>query len=235
MGLELQLRAIDMNGPTGEASSLSMSRKPTDDELFELLTRNARVSLEEVKRHPHGAVFPSAVVVSAKEAGWEHRLDLGNAQMLHDLRALGDVETGDRVTWATDDFPLRLVSRRMHTRYNSGGHGVGPLQEADPTNPAFIHPIDLDARQIEDGDIVEVASARAAIRAVARADDTLRPGLVSMAHAWGDAPDRDHEVRSRGGPTSRLSDVDDAFDPYSGQPVMSNIPVEVRRLTPLYR
>jgi anaerobic selenocysteine-containing dehydrogenase len=229
MNLTLQLRPIDMNGPTGEAFALPTDRPPTDDELFALLTKNARVPLEEVKRHPHGAVFPSDIEVAPKEPEWEHRLQLADEQMLHDLGEIATTMSADRATWATDGYPLRLVSRRMHTRYNSGGHTVGPLHEKDPTNPAFVHPDDLASSGLHDGEVAEIVSARAAIRAVVRPDPTLRRGLVSMAHAWGDAPDLDDEVGTRGAPTARLSDVDDAYDPYSGQPVMSNIPVALRR------
>jgi anaerobic selenocysteine-containing dehydrogenase len=113
----------------------------------------------------------------------------------------------------------------MSSRYNSGGHALRKLQDKDATNPAFVHPEDLAQLGLEAGDLVWIRSARSSIPAVVRPDDTLRRGLVSMTHAWGDAPDRDGEVRTRGGPTARLSAVDDAYDPYSGQPVMSNIPV----------
>ena len=230
LGLDLQLRPIDMNGPTGTAHPLAMDRVPDDEEIFELLTRNARVPLAEVKRHPHGAVFPADVEVAPKEPGWEGRLDLGNAQMLTDLGSYVDRSSGDMASWATDAFPFRLVSRRMHTRYNSGGHGLEALETREPTNPAFMHPEDCTALGVAAGDIVEVASARAAILAVVQPDETLRPGLVSMSHAWGDAPDHDGDVRVQGAATARLSDVDDGYDPYSGQPVMSNIPVAVRRM-----
>ena len=60
------------------------------------------------------------------------------------------------------------------------------------------------------------------------ADDTIRRGLVAMSHAWGDVAEHDEEVRDIGGNTSRLIDVADQWDPYSGQPIMSNIPVTVR-------
>lgn len=228
MGLALQLRAIDMNGPAGEALPLAMDRYPSDDDLFELLTRKARVPLDEVKRHPHGAIFPSDIVVAPKDAGWEHRLDIGNAQMLADLAVVATEEHGDRSSWAGDAYPFRLISRRLHTRYNSGGHTLPRLAAENPTNPAFMHPDDLAALGVRPGNLVEIASKRATILGVVEADDTLRRGLVSMTHAWGDGPERDHEVRTNGGATARLSAVDDAFDPYSGQPVMSNIPVAVR-------
>jgi anaerobic selenocysteine-containing dehydrogenase len=232
MNLSLEMRPIDMNGPTGESYPLSAERLPSDDELFELLTRKSRVPLAEVKRHPHGALFPSDLVVSAKAPGWEHRLDLANARMLADLADVADDPTGDRASWVSDEYPFRLVSRRMNSRYNSGGHTLRTLQGKDATNPAFVHPDDLAELGLKAGDLVQVRSVRASIPAVVQPDDALRRGLVSMTHAWGDAPDSDDEVRTRGGATARLSSVDDAYDPYSGQPVMSNIPVALRAMPP---
>jgi anaerobic selenocysteine-containing dehydrogenase len=229
MGLQLQIRPIDMNGPAGEAYPLDMTVPPSDDDLFALLTRNARVPLEEVKRHPHGATFRSDIVVSPKEPDWEHRLDIGNEQMMSDLADVASEVSRSDPAPADSALRFRLISRRMHTRYNSGGHMMPALVAKDPTNPAFMHPADMSVLGLSDGDIVEVRSARASILGVVMEDPTLRPGLVSMAHAWGDAPDRDQDVRTVGGPTARLADLGDSFDPYSGQPIMSNIAVTVKR------
>ena len=50
-----------------------------------------------------------------------------------------------------------------------------------------------------------------------------------MAHGFGDAPERDGELRSLGSNTGRLVDNETHFDPHSGIPRMSAIPVAVRR------
>jgi anaerobic selenocysteine-containing dehydrogenase len=91
-----------------------------------------------------------------------------------------------------------------------------------------MHPDDLVELGLTTGDIAEISSARATILGVVEADDTIRRGLVAMSHAWGDVAEHDEEVRDIGGNTSRLIDVGDQWDPYSGQPIMSNIPVAVR-------
>ena len=116
----------------------------------------------------------------------------------------------------------------MNSRYNSGGMTAPRLQSQERTNPAFMHPDDLEALGLSSGDVAEISSARATILGVVEADDTLRRGLVAMSHAWGDVAEHDEEVRDIGGNTSRLIDVADQWDPYSGQPIMSNIPVTVR-------
>ena len=54
-------------------------------------------------------------------------------------------------------------------------------------------------------------------------------GVVSMSHAWGDGPDRDDEFREIGSCTSRLVDNEQCFDPVTGMPMMTAIPVAVEQ------
>jgi anaerobic selenocysteine-containing dehydrogenase len=77
------------------------------------------------------------------------------------------------------------------------------------------------------GDLIEIASAQSAVLAMAEADDRLKPGTVSCAHAWGDAPNFD-DVRDTGTNTNRLVAGHVQTDQWSGIPLMSAIPVAVR-------
>ena len=88
-------------------------------------------------------------------------------------------------------------------------------------------PEDAAALGLAPGDEIALLSDHGRIPAILEIDRQLRPGLVSMAHGWGGAPDRDGEVRSLGGNTNRLASTDAAWDRYTGIPVMSNIPVDV--------
>lgn len=55
--------------------------------------------------------------------------------------------------------------------------------------------------------------------------------MISMAHCFGDAPEHeDGDVREIGSNTGRLVDNEDVFDPHTGIPRMSAIPVAVRRV-----
>jgi hypothetical protein len=49
-----------------------------------------------------------------------------------------------------------------------------------------------------------------------------------MTHAWGGAPGEDDDPTLGGSNTGRLTPVDRDFDPYTGIPRMSAIPVRVR-------
>ena len=53
-----------------------------------------------------------------------------------------------------------------------------------------------------------------------------------MSHAFGDAPDRDADFMKIGSSTGRLVDAARDYDPYSGIPRMSAIPVAVERVEP---
>ena len=227
--MDLPLRVVSAYswGPEAaepETFDLDMREKPTTDELFEALTAGSRVPLAEVKRHPHGAVFPDpAAVVEPPDPGFEARLDLANPVMLDELAEV-DAEPDERET----GYGFRLVSRRLPDVHNSAGRDIPRLVRKWSYNPAFMHPDDLRALGLESGDAVEIESGHASILGVVEAAPDVRPGVVSMPHAFGDAPERDAELREIGSNTGRLTPVDREYDPYSGIPRMSAIPVHVR-------
>jgi anaerobic selenocysteine-containing dehydrogenase len=92
-----------------------------------------------------------------------------------------------------------------------------------------MNPDDLRELGLAPGDAVEITSGHAAILGVVEAEAELRRGVVSMPHAFGDLPERDAELRSIGSNTGRLMPVADDYDPYTGIPRMSDVPVNVRR------
>jgi anaerobic selenocysteine-containing dehydrogenase len=213
----------------GAQEVLDLETKPTADELLELCMSGSRVPLEELRRHPHGALFPDpSVVVLPKDAACEDRLDVGNAAMMRDLEALATAGgSGEPVVLADGEtLDLRLIPRRIQQAINSSGRNLTGLRK--PYNPAFLHPDDLARRGLVAGDLVEIRSQRSTITAVVEPDDTLRPGLVSMTHAFGGLPDDgDGDVRRDGVNTGRLLQVEEAVQPYTGQPLMGNVPVSV--------
>lgn len=225
MGLQLTLGPL-MPDPALAPVELDMSREPTPDELLALLTRGSRIPLDTVKQFPHGALFEEpAVMVAPKAPGWTGRLDVGNPEMISDLRS-----TADNLNCAVDvaEYPFKLISRRMSHVLNSAlAQGADPRHPAH--NPAYLHPDDAQALAVQPGDVVEVRSARAGILCIVAVDPDLRPGCVSIAHAFGTLAETADDVHVKGSPTARLVDVEDNFERYSGQPRMSGIPVAVAR------
>ncbi|MDJ0852670.1 MAG: molybdopterin-dependent oxidoreductase [Myxococcota bacterium] len=231
MGLALQL--FPLRPETGvlrerrDVVTVDMEKKPTTDEILAALMAGSRVPLAEVKRHPHGAIFDDEEVLVAPAApGADDRLDVGNATMLAELAAIRR-EAPLRAGGGSRAF--RLVSRRMPNVYNSSGRDIEALTRGRSWNPAYLHPDDLAMLGLEAGDLVEIASDHASIVGIADAAPELRRGVVSMAHCFGDAPERDGELRRIGSNTGRLVDNERDFDPYTGIPRMSAIPVSVSR------
>jgi anaerobic selenocysteine-containing dehydrogenase len=204
-------------------TELEPDQRPTTDDILGMLTRSARVSLDEVKRHPHGAYFVDETIrVLPAEPGWTGRLDVGNAEMMAELGELAAARSGHDIEMSA--FPFRLTSRRMPHVQNSMMRGY-PSAKDRPYNPAFMHPDDLADLGLVDGDLVEIASRAGSIRGRVAAEPGIRRGVVSMSHGFGDVPGA--EDAGGGANTGLLVDVGGGHDRWSGQPRMSNVPVRV--------
>ena len=210
---------------------LDMTSKPTTDDLFELMCDGSRIPLSEVKRYPHGYIFDDPEIrVLPKEDGCEERLDVGHPEMMAELDEVRAEPFEDHAGYAGEaHFTHRLVSRRLNDVYNSSGRDIPRLVRNHRYNPAYMNPDDIDQLGLHDGDVVEIASAHAKILGIVEAADDVRTGVVSMAHAFGDAPTHDDEVFYIGSNTGRLTSVDDDYDPRTGMPRMSAIPVNITR------
>ncbi|MCB9723881.1 MAG: molybdopterin-dependent oxidoreductase [Spirochaetaceae bacterium] len=236
--MDLALTAYPIRAETGvlresrEAFAFDMTRKPTTDEVYEGLMNGSRVPLAEVKRHPHGHVFDDeTILVGPTDPDCEDRLDVGNADMLAELEAIrAEAWDGVRAREASEGRRFQLISRRLPNVYNSTGRDLPKLQKGRGHNPAYLHPDDLEALGLVRGDVVEIRSNHASILGVAEPAPELRPGTVSMAHCFGDAPEHDRDFRELGSNTGRLVDNERDFDPHTGIPRMSAIPVAIGRV-----
>ncbi len=212
--------------------ALDPSRRPDSDEVLENLSAFSRIPLDEIRRHASGALFPPAqpVFVEAGDPEANARLEVGpEALMLElaEIRRESPVQGGGYRPG--ENFSHRLISRRLREVCNSVGQELPSLQAKRPYNPAFMNPGDLEALGISSGDRAEIESAHGSIIGTVEGADDIPPGVVSMAHAWGQLPD---SPDSRGSSTALLIDTTSDFDPISGIPRMSAIPVNVRPLEP---
>jgi anaerobic selenocysteine-containing dehydrogenase len=82
------------------------------------------------------------------------------------------------------------------------------------------------------GQEIEIESAHGKIVALVGLDDGLRDGSASMGFGFGGVRDDDHrQIHRVGSSIARLLSTRDYFDPYSGQPRMSAVPVRIRAAT----
>jgi anaerobic selenocysteine-containing dehydrogenase len=210
-----------------EQGELDLDRKPTPDEYLDFTHRGARVPLDQVRKHPGGRVFEPdepVRVTSARPERSAARMHVAPDAVIEQIRAVRAERPGG------DGFAYRLISRRMLEVYNSTGDHLPGLRRRYPYNPTFMHPDDLARLGVRPGDVVRIDSDHDFIYGVAEATTDLLPGVVSMAHARGGEPERDGEVRTIGSTTNRLVSVERDFEPISGIPRQSAIPVNVRAL-----
>lgn len=240
-----QLKCYPIRPETGalrgrrEVLEFDMETKPSSDWVLDGLMNGSRISLDEIRSHRHGKIYDDLEVrVEPGDSDTLDRLEVGNPDMLEELGTIRAEHDGNPRAIASESashdeaFPFRLISRRLPNVYNSSGRDIAKLNGRKPYNPAFLHPEDLSMLGLTKGDIVEITSPHASILGVVEPAPEVRRGVISMAHCFGAAPSRDErpdEVREIGSNTSRLVDNERDFDPHTGIPRMSAIPVAVTR------
>jgi anaerobic selenocysteine-containing dehydrogenase len=231
MGLSLTMAMKYGFGDFDEAPllliDLATNDNMTTEGLYEKICENGRISLDEVRRHPHGHIFEVNEIVQPKDPGCTARLDVGSEHMMDELDQVFafDFETEN----ADSRYPFRLVSRRSNNFLNSAGQNlVGTkLNGGRPHNPLFLHPEDLAEIGLRSGDSVTIASSHDSIPGIVEADDTLRRGVASMYHCFGGKVEDDADFKRLGSNVGRLIPNDIDYDPISGIPRMSNIAVSI--------
>ncbi len=216
---------VEMKLPGGP---VPMDECPSKQEFLDLMTAGCLVPPSKVREDARAAGGSAVVyddlhpiVESANEQEEQRRFNLNAGDMPKQLEKYG----ADEARAAGFDF--RLISRRSKGRFNSIGQPLKNLGKKVTTNPAYIHPEDMEAKGIAEGDIVEISSAHSSIHGVAKPSDRVRRGLISMAHAFGDSEAGKHNVREMGGSTNRLTSDEVDYDPITGQALQSAIPVRI--------
>ena len=220
MGYEVKARPA---GVGRRVAPITFDHEPETEELLEIFANGSRVPLAAVRSRPGGDFFPADLpVVEGPGEREQGRLDVGNPQMLSALAGL----RASILTVAGDEkFDFRLLCRRNNHTYNTSCN-VEATNRGIRYNPAFMNPADIDDLGISPGDAVIIRSARSSIPAIVSTDPDLKRGTVSMAFGYGPA-DEHRDFESTGSSPSRLIPNDEIYDPYTGQPRMSNIPVSV--------
>jgi anaerobic selenocysteine-containing dehydrogenase len=213
---------------TGE--SIDMDKEPTVEDSLKIAARHAPVSWEEIKRHPRGAVFEGeAQHATPRDPATAGKFTLAPDDVTAEIAELaaeqavpGEIRSNGLV------FTHRLASRRHRDRFNSLGKALSGVHKRVPYNFAYLNPADMAAKSIMDGDWVELTSDNGSVRAIAEGDETLRRGVVSLTHGFGDLPDST-DYLSEGVSTNLLISTDRDLQTINAMPRMSGIPVNVER------
>lgn len=203
--------------------------RPPSEAVLEDLASTGRAPLDEVRAAPHGVVFDDLEPVPIEPAGdTAGRFDVLPADVAAELEeAWAHLSRGPD----TGTADLTLVVRRIKATMNSLGVRAwdAPSQRV---NPCSMHPDDLARLGLEEGQVVELASDHGRVAAVVAADRSLRPGVASLTHGFGDLPAGEDDPRETGTNPARLLSATEGLQAINAMPVMTAVPVRVRPMTP---
>jgi len=207
------------------------------------------VTLEMLRASPGGVRLPVATR-HRKYAEWvggvprgfdtpTHRVELYSETMLeHGYAPLPDYEEplvgpGSRPDLA-ERFPLILTCSK-HALYCESQHRALPsLRRLAPDPEVELHPDAAARRGIQAGDWVHVETALGSVRARARLNDSLEPGVVCGQHGWWQACDEigaaAYDPFGPEGANLNLIIGSDAVDPISGSVPHRAYLCEIRRM-----
>ncbi len=130
---------------------------------------------------------------------------------------------------------LKLISKREQHSHNSWLHNHPRFVEGRRgTNYLYMHPSDGEKAGVEDGQLVEVRSAVAAVRLPVQLTDEMMVGAVALPHGWGHQAADGLSVASKtGGANVNLlaADGPDRLEYFSGMAQLNGIVVDVVPVT----
>jgi len=210
--------------------AVDMVNKPEKYDILDKMVTGSRVPLSEIASRDGGHVYDVPdVVIEPADPATKGLLDVFPEGLQEELD--GAARDADKSLALKKDYPFLLISRRMKNTFNSTGPELSFLAGKGTTNPAYIHPDDLEQLSINDGEIISISSERGTIPAVVKSSPDIKRGVVSMAHCWGPAPDGsgDDKVLEIGANTNRLINNLDNPAKYSGMAQQSAIAVTLNK------
>lgn len=210
--------------------ALDMERAPTQEELLAILARNASVPFEQIQAHPEGRIFDVAgATVQPGDPASAARFQVAPQDVVQELDSAAR-EPSARAQAANEGFTHLLAVRRVRDVQNTMYRHLDAIRKRVPHNPAWLHPDDLLALGIATGDRIAIASAHGRIEAIAEADDSMRPGVVSISHGWGGLPgdtSDGNDPHAGGVNVNRLTTTRSGLQTINAMPQLTALPVRV--------
>lgn len=127
---------------------------------------------------------------------------------------------------------LALIGRRHVRSNNSWMHNAPRLVKGKPRHHLHVHPTDLAARGLADGDMARVRSRTGAIEVEVRASEALLPGVVCLPHGFGHGRDGTRLARAHAVAGASYNDLTDPLrlDAPSGNAALNGTPVTLESL-----
>jgi anaerobic selenocysteine-containing dehydrogenase len=203
---------------------------PTTDDILASFSARARVSLDEVKAHPHGKLFdavPSVVVAPPSDTA-TGRFALMPADVADELQRAYQAGTSVFPNFR----PFQLAVRRAKETMNTlGKHLLGLPPTAQ--NPCHMHPEDVAELELSDGALVSVTSDHGSIATTIKLDPSTKRGVVSITHGFGGLPNADSASTAPGVTgvnVNQLLTMGSNLQSISAMPEMTGVPVSIERI-----
>ena len=142
--------------------------------------------------------------------------------LLADLQRLADAPV-------SNPEQLLLIGRRHVRSNNSWMHNYHRLVKGKPRHQLLMHPNDLVARGLADGQRVRVRSRVGSLEVEVASSSDMMPGVVSLPHGWGHGRQGVQLAIARAQPGASANDLTDErqLDALSGNAALNGVPVEV--------
>jgi anaerobic selenocysteine-containing dehydrogenase len=129
----------------------------------------------------------------------------------------------------TDADALVLIGRRQLRNKNSWMHNYERLVKGKDSCTLFMHPTDIQERQLRDGQIVRVRTRVGEISVPVTSSDEMMQGVVSLPHGWGHGRKGTRVTTANAHPGVSINDItdDSRMDPICGNAAFSGTPVTV--------
>ncbi len=206
-----------------EGLDLSPDAPPDPEALCRFLASGSAVPFDRLLVHPEGVRpdMPERFVQPAPAA--DGRLELMPPDVAVELAAIL-VESEEA------GFEYRLTSRRVLHALNGAFRDSRETRRRHPLNWAWMNPGDMAREGLSDGDMVEIASGTGTLRTRARAEDRLRPGVISMTHMFGPLVSSGDPDTDGGANVGQLCSLTRHREAINFMPRFSAVPVNIRRV-----
>ena len=188
-----------------------------------------KLSLAKLKANPHGIdLGPLRPALPQRLHGKTKRIAAAPAAVLADLQRF-ERELLSQEALAPRPGELWLIGRRHVRSNNSWMHNSQRLVKGKPRHQLFMHPQDLAARGLADGQMVRVSSRVGSVEVEMQATEDIMPGVVSLPHGWGHARPgvKLRIAQAQAGQSANDLTDDQALDALSGNAALNGIPVTV--------
>ena len=194
-----------------------------------------RLSLKKLRAAPHGIdLGPLQPALPRRLCNEMRRIQCLNDALRDELQRYDGVLAGQQAQ-APRDGELWLIGRRHVRSNNSWMHNAQRLVKGKPRHQLFMHPDDLAARGLQDGQQVRVASRVGHVDVEVQATADIMRGVASLPHGWGHARPGVQQRIAREQAGQSINDLTDEhrLDRLSGNAALNGVPVMVTAVAAL--